>query len=110
MSRRGRDIEGFAIHDQESPGGAARGRVGGEPTRCGPDHPPAKGLEFKVVVVADAGRDLGGAAADDPGARDFGWPDVDPGLGERRAVFGYEVRSAGKAAERDERLRPTTSR
>jgi ATP-dependent helicase/nuclease subunit A len=70
----------------------------------------AKGLEFKVVVVADAGRDVGG-----PRGRDeivalsdgrFGFRMVHPTRGERTGVFDFdEVRKAEKAQERAERLR-----
>ena len=70
----------------------------------------AKGLEFKVVVVADAGRDLGGPPpADEILALSdgrFGFKVVHPTSGERKAVFGYdEVLDAEREAGRAERLR-----
>ena len=70
----------------------------------------AKGLEFKVVIVADAGRDTGGPpAADEILALSdgrFGFKMVHPTRGDRRPVFGYEeVRDASSAQERAERLR-----
>jgi ATP-dependent exoDNAse (exonuclease V) beta subunit len=70
----------------------------------------AKGLEFKVVIVADAGRDNGGAPASDeilvrPDGR-FGFRVVDPGSGRKRGVFSYEeVRDAEKKDDEAERLR-----
>jgi ATP-dependent exoDNAse (exonuclease V) beta subunit len=70
----------------------------------------AKGLEFKVVVVADAGRDLAGPPpADEILALSdgrFGFKVVHPTSGERRAVFGYEeVLGGQREADRAERLR-----
>jgi ATP-dependent exoDNAse (exonuclease V) beta subunit len=70
----------------------------------------AKGLEFKVVVVADAGRDTGGAPrADEILARAdgrFGFKAVHPTTGRKQAVFDYEgVRRAGQEDEAAERLR-----
>ena len=69
----------------------------------------AKGLEFKVVVVADAGRDRRPPSADEILALSdgrFGFRIVDPATGKRRAAFAYdEVRSAGQAEEQAERLR-----
>ena len=70
----------------------------------------AKGLEFKVVVVADAGRDLSGPPpADEILALSdgrFGFKVVHPTSGERRAVFRYEeVLDGQRDADRAERLR-----
>jgi ATP-dependent exoDNAse (exonuclease V) beta subunit len=70
----------------------------------------AKGLEFKVVIVADAGRDIGGAPSTDeilvrPDGT-FGFRVVDPNTGKKRGVFSYEeVRTAEKAEDDAERLR-----
>jgi len=61
----------------------------------------AKGLEFKVVVVADAGRDRGRSDADEilclPDGR-LGFRVADPASGKRLPTEEYE---AVKAAERD---------
>ena len=112
---RGRDIEGFVrfIRDQEALGAAQLEAVseeeGADAVRLLTIH-GAKGLEFKVVVVADAGRDTGGRpAADEILARAdgrFGFKVVHPTTGEKHAVFDYEgVRPAGQEAEAAERLR-----
>jgi len=69
----------------------------------------AKGLEFKVVVVADAGREKGPPGTDEILARPdgrFGFRVVHPTTGDRKPVFDYEaVREAEKEEERAERLR-----
>ncbi len=112
---RGRDIEGFVgfLADQESFGAnqleAVSEEEGADAVRLLTIH-AAKGLEFKVVVVADAGRDLAGApAADEILALSdgrFGFKVVHPVSGERRAVFGYEdVLEGRRRADRAERLR-----
>jgi ATP-dependent exoDNAse (exonuclease V) beta subunit len=69
----------------------------------------AKGLEFKVVVVADAGRS---APPQDPheilalADGRFGFRLVDPATGKRRCAFGYEeVKKIEKAAEEAEARR-----
>ena len=69
----------------------------------------AKGLEFQVVVVADAGRDRNAPSPDEilclPDGR-FGFRVADPATGSRRPAFDYEqVREAEREAERAERLR-----
>ncbi len=112
---RGTDLEGFVrfVHDQEAFGAreleAVAEEEGAGAVRLLTIH-GAKGLEFKVVIVADAGRDTGRP----PGADEilalsdgrFGFKMVHPTKGERRAVFGYEdVRDASAAQDRAERLR-----
>jgi ATP-dependent exoDNAse (exonuclease V) beta subunit len=112
---RGRDLEGFVgfLRDQESLGATQLEAVSEEESsgavRLLTIH-AAKGLEFKVVVVADAGRDLGGPPPADEilalADGRFGFKVVHPGSGERKAVFGYEeVLSAEREADRAERLR-----
>jgi ATP-dependent helicase/nuclease subunit A len=112
---RGRDLEGFVgfLRDQETLGAAQLEAVseeeGADAVRLLTIH-AAKGLEFKVVVVADAGRDLGGPPpADEILALSdgrFGFKVVHPTSGERKAVFGYdEVLDADREAGRAERLR-----
>jgi ATP-dependent helicase/nuclease subunit A len=69
----------------------------------------AKGLEFKVVVVADAGRERPATSGEEiiclPDGR-FGFKVVNPLTGRRLGAFGYdEVRQAEEAAEEAERLR-----
>jgi ATP-dependent exoDNAse (exonuclease V) beta subunit len=70
----------------------------------------AKGLEFKVVIVADAGRDIGGPRGGDEivalSDGRFGFRMVHPTRGDRQPVFDFEeVREAERAQEREERLR-----
>ncbi len=112
---RGRDIEGFVrfIDEQEALGAAQLEAVseeeGADAVRLLTIH-AAKGLEFKVVVVADAGRDTGGPpAADEILALSdgrFGFKVVHPATGVSHGVFGYdEVREAGMEADRHERRR-----
>ncbi len=111
---RGRDLEGFVrfIFRQEALGASqveAVSEEGGNSIRLLTIH-AAKGLEFKVVVVADAGREgVGPAPADEILALAdgrFGFQLVDPVTGRNRPVFDYEeVRSAKEAAEVNERLR-----
>ena len=112
---RGPDIEGFVtfIRDQEALGASQLEAVseeeGADAVRLLTIH-AAKGLEFKVVIVADAGRDTGGPPSADeilvrPDGR-FGFRVVDPRSGRKRPVFDYQaVREAEAADERAERLR-----
>jgi ATP-dependent exoDNAse (exonuclease V) beta subunit len=69
----------------------------------------AKGLEFKVVVVADAGRDRALPATDEilclPDGR-LGFRVADPATGKRRPALGYDdVRRAEREAREAERRR-----
>ncbi len=112
---RGPDIEGFVkfIRDQEAVGASQLEAVseeeGADAVRLLTIH-AAKGLEFKVVIVADAGRDTNGAPSSDeilvrPDGS-FGFRVIDPKSGKKRGVFSYEqVREAEKQEDRAERLR-----
>src|SRR5207249_7295545 len=111
---RGPDIEGFVrfVRDQEALSArefeAVAEEEGADAVRLLTIH-AAKGLEFKVVVVADAGREKGAPAPDEILALSdgrFGFKVVHPTTGVRKPVFGYdEVRDAGKEEEPAERLR-----
>jgi ATP-dependent helicase/nuclease subunit A len=112
---RGADIEGFVqfIRDQEAVGASQLEAVseeeGADAVRLLTIH-AAKGLEFKVVIVADAGRDTGGApSADEILVRpdgSFGFRVIDPKSGKRKGVFDYDaVRAAEQREENAERLR-----
>jgi ATP-dependent exoDNAse (exonuclease V) beta subunit len=112
---RGGDLGGFVrfVREQEALGGkeleAVAEEEGADAVRLLTIH-GAKGLEFKVVIVADAGRDIGGPrGADEIVALSdgrFGFRMVHPTHGERRPVFDFEeVREAERREERAERLR-----
>jgi ATP-dependent exoDNAse (exonuclease V) beta subunit len=111
---RGRDLEGFVrfVRDQEAVGAkeieAVAEEEGAEAVRLLTIH-AAKGLEFKVVVVADAGRDAAAPGGDEILALSdgrFGFRVADPATSTRRGAFDYEaVREARRAEERAERLR-----
>ena len=110
---RGRDVEGFVrfVREQGSVGANELEAVAEEEDtdviRLLTIH-AAKGLEFKVVVVADAGRDSR-ASRDEvlclPDGR-LGFKVAHPATGKRLATSGYEeVKDAEARAEQDERRR-----
>jgi ATP-dependent exoDNAse (exonuclease V) beta subunit len=111
---RGRDVEGFVrfVRRQEAAGAkeleAVAEEEGTGAVRLLTIH-AAKGLEFKVVIVADAGRDRPAPAADEILALSdgrFGFKVADPYTSKRRGAFAYdEVRAAREAEDRAERLR-----
>ena len=112
---RGADIEGFVrfVRDQDALGAkeleAVAEEEGGGAVRLLTIH-AAKGLEFKVVIVADAGRDVGGPRGPDEivalSDGRFGFRMVHPTRGDRRGVFGWDaVKEAAGDQERAERLR-----
>jgi ATP-dependent helicase/nuclease subunit A len=111
---RGTDVEGFVrfVSEQDAAGvkelEAVAEEEGAGAVRLLTIH-TAKGLEFKVVVVADAGRERTSTMGEEiiclPDGR-FGFKVVDPLTGQRVGAFEYdEVRDAEEAAADAERLR-----
>jgi ATP-dependent helicase/nuclease subunit A len=111
---RGTDVEGFVrfVAEQEAIGTreleAVAEEEGADAVRLLTIH-AAKGLEFKVVIVADAGRDRVPPSPDEilalPDGR-FGFRVADPVTAKHRGAFDYEaVKAARQEAERAERLR-----
>jgi ATP-dependent helicase/nuclease subunit A len=111
---RGPDVEGFVrfVGEQEALGAreleAVAEEEGADAVRLLTIH-AAKGLEFDVVIVADAGRDKAPPSAEEILALSdgrFGFRVADPVTTKRRGAFDYEeVKAARSAEDEAERLR-----
>jgi ATP-dependent helicase/nuclease subunit A len=111
---RGADIEGFVrfVVQQEAVGAkeleAVAEEEGADAVRLLTIH-SAKGLEFKVVVVADAGRDRAAPASDEILALSdgrFGFRVADPFTSARKGAFDWDaVREERRREDEAERLR-----
>ena len=111
---RGPDVEGFVrfVGEQEALGAhqleAVAEEEGSDAVRLLTIH-AAKGLEFEVVIVADAGRDKAPPSPDEILALSdgrFGFRVADPVTTKRRGAFDYdEVKEARKAEDEAEKLR-----